>query len=413
MKKQNPLLKALFMLLTVALFSSGSLFAQNTTITDLSTHSADASAVLDVYANPAAATRLGMLIPRLSDTQIPNHTTLATGLLYFNTTSNVFKYYDGANWKIMSITDDIYWARNFGQLSPKVKTDFVGIGDFSSSAGITTWLTVIDKSGLQYPQFHILGGGSGGDASMRYSLWGGEKDYCHGILDNSTGVGDNNFKICNDASLSADGYGQPRTMMEIHDEDWSEYSIAGIIDFNHQSRARVYQGNSAQLIQSGIWWPIDFDNTDYDEHSEFTLGSGGNPSAPTAYFTATETGYYQVNSRTEFDLVGVDGNNWVAEDAYVSIAIYKGVGSNWNMYAQGNNLQIGQNGVWYTNEEVLYPSNKYNNAPNVSDVVYLQAGEKIAIYVWQNAAKSPYFFVLDLDLIPGTAKTYVSIHKVS
>jgi hypothetical protein len=48
-----------------------------------------------------------------------------------------------------------------------------------------------------------------------------------------------------------------------------------------------------------------------------------------------------------------------------------------------------------------------NNAPNVSDVVYLQAGEKIAIYVWQNSG------IGNLYLIIGSAKTYVSIHKIS
>jgi hypothetical protein len=91
-------------------------------------------------------------------------------------------------------------------------------------------------------------------------------------------------------------------------------------------------------------------------------------------------------------------------NAYVSIAIYKGTvaPTTWSMYAQGNNLQVG-----YSNnvpEEAI--SLWHNNAPNVSDVVYLQAGEKIAIYAWQSSG-------LIVDLTPGTAKTYVSIHKVS
>jgi len=398
MKKQNTLLKACLMLLTVALFSSGSLFAQNTTITDLSTYTADASAVLDVYANPSATGgTLGMLLPRLSAD--PTVSSPATGLIYFNTGNNVFKYYDGSNWKVMAISDDIYWSRSGTNTFLTNIGDNVGIGTTVPS----TLLHISDGAGNNFPQLFIENFAGTGDASERFSITG-IRDYTVGIFyDNA----DNNFKICNTTTLTGPGYTDGNTMMEIHDENLNE---EGIIDFNHQSRARVYQGNSAQLIQSGIWWPIDFDNTDYDEHSEFTLGSGGNPSAPAAYFTATETGYYQVNSRTEFYLGEEVDNNWVSADAYVSIAIYKGVGSNWNMYAQGNNLQIGQNGVWNTGEE-LYPSNKYNNAPNVSDVVFLLAGEKIAIYVWHNASNPP--ILIDLDLIFGTAKTYVSIHKVS
>jgi hypothetical protein len=407
MKKQKTLLKALVMLIVAGLFTTGSLYAQNTTITDLSTYTADASAVLDVYANPSATGgTLGMLLPRLSAD--PTISSPATGLIYFNTGNNVFKYFDGTNWKVMAITEDIYWTRNstFGWMYPKTASDYVGIGQIPPPSGmLNTWLTIYDGTGSTYPQFHILGGGSGGDASMRYSLWGGEKDYCHGILDNSMGVGDNNFKICNDATLAPDGYGQMRTMMEIHDEDWSEYGIAGIIDFNHQSRARVWL-NFVQTIPTHTWQPIDFDNASYDEHVEFTLATvpstpGG---VPVAYFTATEEGYYQVNSRTEFYLGELGNIWWVMSNAYVSIAIYKGTvaPTTWSMYAQGNNLQVG-----YSNnvpEEAI--SLWHNNAPNVSDVVYLQAGEKIAIYAWQSSG-------LIVDLTPGTAKTYVSIHKVS
>ena len=47
-----------------------------------------------------------------------------------------------------------------------------------------------------------------------------------------------------------------------------------------------------------------------------------------------------------------------------------------------------------------------NNAPNVSDVVYLMVGEKIEIHVFQN-------FCTCATILNGTAKTYASIHKVS
>jgi len=253
MKKQNTLLKALTMLILAALFTSGSLFAQNTTITDLSTHSADASAVLDVYANPNATTRLGMLLPRLSDTQIPNHTSLATGLIYFNTSSNVFKYYDGSNWKVMAIADDIYWSRNstFGWIYPKLASDYVGIGQIPPPSGmLNTWLTIYDNTGTTFPQFHIMGSyTNNGDASMLYSLNGGEGNhYTHGIFNDIVNGTDYNFKICNTSTLTGPGYGDPNTMMEIHDGNNND----GIIDFNHQSRARAYLDEFSETIPPSL-----------------------------------------------------------------------------------------------------------------------------------------------------------------
>jgi hypothetical protein len=397
MKKTNTTIAKQLMLLMAALFISGSLLSQSTTITDVSSHSADASAVLDVH-----STSLGMLMPRLSTAPASP----ATGLLYYHSTNNNFNFYNGTAWKTFAINDQLHWAKLIsGELTPKISTDFVGIGQPPPSGSLNTWLTINDLNGNHYPQFFIIGGNtSGGDASMRYALAGGEgPHYTHGIFDDPSGS-DDNFKICNTFTLTGPGYLDPTTMMEIHDEN----SLPGIIDFNHQSRTRVSL-NSFQLIPSNTWQPIDFDNTDYDEHGEFTLAPSPSPSggSPTAYFTATEEGYYQVNSRTEFFLGGEVNNLWIMQDTYVSIAIYKGTQtpSSWSMYAQGNNLQIGQ--TWNPPappEEMA--SFKYNNAPNVSDVVYLKAGEKIAIYAWQSAGPP-------LDLIPGTAKTYVSIHKIS
>jgi len=64
-----------------------------TAISDVS-HTADPSAVLDVYSNS-----LGMLAPRLAtDPASP-----ATGLFYYNTGSNAFKYFDGTAWQRIDI----------------------------------------------------------------------------------------------------------------------------------------------------------------------------------------------------------------------------------------------------------------------------------------------------------------------
>jgi hypothetical protein len=64
-------------------------------ISDVS-HTADPSAVLDVYSNS-----LGMLTPRMAVAP----STPATGLLYFNTGINAFDFYDGSNWQTLDIVN--------------------------------------------------------------------------------------------------------------------------------------------------------------------------------------------------------------------------------------------------------------------------------------------------------------------
>ena len=69
------------------------------------------------------------------------------------------------------------------------------------------------------------------------------------------------------------------------------------------------------------------------------------------------------------------------------------------MYAQGNNLGTATS----INAEPI----QGNCAPNVSDVVWLIAGDMVKIYVWQSAD------IISIPIVPGMEKTYVSIHKVS
>ncbi|MCD4746136.1 MAG: hypothetical protein K8R58_07540, partial [Bacteroidales bacterium] len=221
---------------------------------------------------------------------------------------------------------------------------FVGIGITGPGAP----LHVLEPT---FPQVFVENPGQG-DASEQFAILN-IRNYTLGIFfDNPTNT-DHNFKICNTNTLTGPGYTDANTMFEIHDENASP----GIIDFNHQSRARVWlQANFN--VMSGMWQPIPFDNTTYDEHNEF----GGT----TQTFTATEEGYYQVNARTDFyvqELEAIIGG-------HVSIAIFK----NGQMYAQGNKLQ----GI-YGMGELL----ENNLAPNVSDVEDLVTGDRIEIFVFQ------------------------------
>jgi len=54
----------------------------------------DNSAMLDIK-----STHMGLLIPRMNFSQMYNIERPATGLLIFNTSANVFYYYDGKEWK--------------------------------------------------------------------------------------------------------------------------------------------------------------------------------------------------------------------------------------------------------------------------------------------------------------------------
>jgi hypothetical protein len=189
---------------------------------------------------------------------------------------------------------------------------------------------------------------------------------------------------------------------------------AGVINFNNQSRVRAYQMdptgmNLTQTIFPNLWTPINFTfdaplPNAWDNRNEFIFAPAINIPAPpeNSFFIAMYDGYYQVNARCEFNIDYWEGGPvQLGPNSYVSIAIYTGpLPGATAIFAEGNKLQVG-----YVNGPVtgiLFN----NNAPNVSDVVYLQAGQVISIWVYHTAL-SP------MALVPGPTKVYVSIHKVS
>ncbi|MCX7736866.1 MAG: hypothetical protein N2319_09150 [Candidatus Kapabacteria bacterium] len=217
-----------------------------------------------------------------------------------------------------------------------------------------------------------------GDANLRFNY--NNNNYMMIGLDYTD---NNNFKVSrtNSFNNNSSGYTASSLMMEIHTESGSE----GIIDFNHQSRARAYR-NATQTINSGSWTKIQFNTENFDEKSEFDNSTNYR-------FTAKETGYYQINARTEFDFstLGAPGNT----NSYVSIAIYH----NGSAYAYGSKLGL-------NNSDGTFSAIRNNNAPVVSDIIYLQAGEYVEIFVYQNTGGN-------YNIISGSANTYFSIHKIS
>lgn len=242
-----------------------------------------------------------------------------------------------------------------------------------------------------------------GNASERFMAPG--RDFSEGIAwDFQNGVA-NNFKICDFNTLTLPGiYSDPNTMVEIHTEN----AKTGITDINHQSRGRVFQMGMpfglGEIIPFAIWHPVDFDMITYDEHLEWTpsaVGSSPVGGPATSFFTATEEGYYQVNSRTDFSLKDPQYEEDIHNPnypGYVSIAIYV----NGVMYSQGNKLQGADNGAMGGWNDL-----KNNLAPNVSDVLYLHPGDRVEIWVWQD------LWWNGLRIIVGSTQTYCSVHKVS
>ena len=81
--------------------------AQNVTITDDETHTADTSAILDLKSE-----NKGFLIPRLTTTQILNINNPANGLLVFNSEEEKFYYFAGGSWiKLTAGNPDNIWQQ--------------------------------------------------------------------------------------------------------------------------------------------------------------------------------------------------------------------------------------------------------------------------------------------------------------
>jgi len=259
-------------------------------------------------------------------------------------------------------------------------TGKVGIGVSGVPA---TDLHIRENASTFTPQLLIDQIGTG-DASVQLSQGAAAPAIYSLGIDSS----DKNFKLTNTPNLTGgvgSTQGDAKTLIQAYP--------GGIVDFNNQSRARAFlTPGSLQLIFTGVWMPIQFDDDmtplgGYDQQGEFTFIDP--TGAPRASFSPTVEGYYQVHARTEF-VEGEPGQ--YLPGGYVSIAIWV----NGLPYAQGNNLQM------VDSLGHILPN---NNAPNVSDVVWLVPGDVLEVYVYQSVtALGP------LILVPGPDKTYVSIH---
>jgi hypothetical protein len=374
------------------------------------------------------------------------------GTIHYNPSAGGFFGYDGALWKMLDLQQDMDWGVATGMGGLPILYNISPGPVAVSFPGYVPPITPVDY-GFFYVNNNmppnpgtfshqlLLDDISGNfDASQGYLItnWqqtGINQQFSQGIYNL-----DASFKITRSGALTGTAQSDGVTM--------TRFNQTGIVDFPNQSRARAFQEDATglyQLIPSGQWTPVNFTIDlqppfGYDEHSEFTVAPSINAGVTPeqAYFTATEDGYYQVNARCAFNVDQYyDQGVWtpvqVNSDSYVSIAIYAGSSPGLTVpYAQGNNLQIGYMDMYehamlvlINPEPVMYELEyimveeivklKNNNAPNVSDVVYLQAGEIISIWVYHTAATPMNLNYVDpvTGMITGNSQIYVSIHKVS
>ncbi|MCD4726838.1 MAG: hypothetical protein K8R46_04205, partial [Pirellulales bacterium] len=329
----------------------------------------------------------------------------ATGTIDWSGTN--FRGFDGTNWLDLGIQNDGDWLIQPGvpgnlELVPAIPPASVSLGP-PGAPNMNAYLWVTDLAALPplFPHFLMLESSANGgfDVSQLYRISNQLNppflsEYSVGIF-----APDLAYKVTNGPVLAATSQSDGMTMIRANQ--------SGIIDHPNQSRVRAYQNinDPKQQIPNAIWEPINFTrdaplNQGWDEHNEFTVAPSSQAGIPptNAYFTATEEGYYQVNSRTHFEVYEVMDPQW---GGYVSIAIYIDNGSGFQPHAIGNNLQVIYAGP-AGSPELL----ENNNAPNVADVVYLNVGDRVAIYVWQSTG-------VQIPIKPGNAITYVSIHKDS
>ena len=277
----------------------------------------------------------------------------------------------------------------------------VGIG----TTGPVEFVHIYKSSATTNPKLLLENPGSG-DASMAFK---------NVTTQNTMGLDyndDSNFEISNTGTLTGSGgsdYTDANTMMRINRTN------AGIVDINHQSRARAYLSDTTGVMGPTYidyygrgWFKIPFDKNSpvpgFDEHNEF--------SNATSQFTALEEGYYQVNARSE--IIAIETMwEYARSRNYIppfSVVFSIGIFVNGQLYAQGNNYEL--NYLTPGGEFMYY---EYMNAPNVSDVLNLIPGDyvEVCLLIFSPIMMPPFPCMITIVGDDYGVFSYVSIHKVS
>ena len=370
--------------------------------------------------------------------------------------------FSGANWKFKATTYGGFKIRDQANALDVITIEAnsaanalyfltggnIGMGTTTPS----TRLHLFQNTATTTPQLLINNANATGDAALRF--FNPPANISLGIDNNDNQC----FKITNTNQLTGTLYGDGNTMMRIH----STSANNGIVDFNHQSRARAFMPANFPLGMPGPplfyywdwygrpWLPIPFQviapQPAFDEHSEFIIMVP--PPVPpipppppgflTSFFMPKEEGYYQVNARFE---IPIDSSGWIweliPEGGFVydrgsdgsrlmtppwPIFLSIGIFLNGQLYAQGNNFQLNSEyQVFYPG--MMEPAHEFSafwfmNAPNVSDVVYCNGQNdyvEICVFLVGLAGPGQWWvpFPVFVKGDPHGVFTYVSIHKVS
>ncbi len=119
-------------ILLLFLFFLNGLFiltAQNITITDDDSHEAHSSAVLDVFSQTK-----GLLIPRMTTTQMNNIDDPIESLMIYNTDEECYYHYNGSAWITLNSTASDLWQTNNDAVFLQNPSKFVGIGTYTPTS---------------------------------------------------------------------------------------------------------------------------------------------------------------------------------------------------------------------------------------------------------------------------------------
>lgn len=163
------------------------------------------------------------------------------------------------------------------------------------------------------------------------------------------------------------------------DENVATLSWGNMEGTSQPSIVRAYLSEQ-QRVSDNTWTKINFDEKNFDLKNEFSDGT----------FTANEAGYYKVSGRVLFAINGVS-----VKGKFIVSALFK----NGNVYSNGTKSAVSTN----TNSTSQYIDD--NNSSVISDIVYLNAGDTLELYVRQNTMAVKL-------LAGGSSETYISIYKI-
>lgn len=92
-------MKVLILFLSLVLLAKFSL-SQNITLSDDENYEAHSSAMVDIYSKTK-----GLLVPRVTNTEMNSIATPANGLIVYNSSFNNYYYWDGSEWKIVAVSE--------------------------------------------------------------------------------------------------------------------------------------------------------------------------------------------------------------------------------------------------------------------------------------------------------------------